>query len=98
MQDIEDFKCILCKQYFIPPFVLPYLLPCTHSLCTKCLQAAISHNDTHIICPEDLESNSVSEVRADTATRRSSERLVREHKNYNQNNQLHCIQSLSKHF
>jgi hypothetical protein len=96
MQDIEDFKCILCKECFLPPYALPYLLPCTHSLCTKCLQTAITQHDSHIICPEDLESNSLAEIRTDTSSRRALERLVREHKNYNQNNQLLCIQSLSK--
>lgn len=51
MQDIEDFKCVLCKESFLPPYALPYLLPCTHSLCTKCLQTAIAQHDSCIICP-----------------------------------------------
>jgi hypothetical protein len=52
--DLEDFRCILCRQYFVPPSVLPHLLPCTHYLCTPCLQHAQHNNHKVVICPEDL--------------------------------------------
>jgi hypothetical protein len=52
MFHIDDFKCTLCTNWFCQPFNLPYLLPCTHSICTSCLQK--SSNNDHIICPEDL--------------------------------------------
>lgn len=81
MFHIDDFKCTLCANWFCPPFNLPYLLPCTHSICTSCLQKA-SSND-HIICPEDLESCPIQMININLTTKKALERLMKEHKNYN---------------
>ena len=49
MFHIDEFKCIVCANWFCPPFNLPYLLPCTHSVCTHCLHKSLDSGQ--IICP-----------------------------------------------
>ena len=81
MFHIDDFKCTLCANWFCPPFNLPYLLQCTHSICTHCLHKAADSGQ--IICPEDLEVNSIHNININLTTKKALERLMKEHKSYN---------------
>ena len=47
-QDEEDFRCPKCKWYF-STITKPYILPCNHHICLKCIDQLISENRT--ICP-----------------------------------------------
>ena len=47
-QDEEDFRCPKCKWYF-STMTKPYILPCNHHICLKCIDQLISENRT--ICP-----------------------------------------------
>ena len=47
-QDEDDFRCPECKWYFSTK-TKPYILPCNHHICLKCIDQLISENKT--ICP-----------------------------------------------
>ena len=47
-QDEEDFRCPECKWYF-SSITKPYILPCNHHICLKCIDLLITENKT--ICP-----------------------------------------------
>ena len=44
----EDFRCPNCKYYFCTQ-TKPYVLPCNHNICQKCLE--LLKNDKKNICP-----------------------------------------------
>ncbi len=70
--DIDDFKCTLCKDLFCPPHNLPYLLPCTHSICTNCInKISVTNHSQTVICAEDLETSYLSQIRLNTSARRA---------------------------
>ena len=47
-QDELDFRCPKCKWYF-SSITKPYILPCNHNICLKCIDSLIDENKT--ICP-----------------------------------------------
>ena len=47
-QDEEDFRCPKCK-WFFSTLTKPYILPCNHNICLKCIDSLIIENKT--ICP-----------------------------------------------
>ena len=47
-QEEEDFRCPKCKWYF-STMTKPYILPCNHHICLKCIDQLILENKT--ICP-----------------------------------------------
>ena len=47
-QDELDFRCPKCKWYF-SSITKPYILPCNHNICLKCIDSLIDENRT--ICP-----------------------------------------------
>ena len=96
--ETDDMSCVLCGSSFALPLCPPLLLPCTHLSCSYCLKKAESQQESHIVCPVDLEANAVREVRADPSTRRLLQKVAQEQKKYSQNSQLLRIQALSKHF
>ena len=48
MQDELDFRCPKCKWYF-SSITKPYILPCNHNICLKCIDSLINENKTK--CP-----------------------------------------------
>ena len=48
IHDELDFRCPKCKWYF-SSITKPYILPCNHNICLKCIDSLISENKT--ICP-----------------------------------------------
>ena len=48
MQDELDFRCPKCKWYF-SSITKPYILPCNHNICLKCIDTLINENKTK--CP-----------------------------------------------
>lgn len=67
---LTDLRCTLCKNLFSPPSVLPHLLPCTHYICTSCIQKAQTINQNFIICPDDLEINTIKDIKANCPARK----------------------------
>lgn len=47
-QEEEDFRCPKCKWYF-SNMTKPYILPCNHNICLKCIDLLIKEKKT--ICP-----------------------------------------------
>jgi uncharacterized protein with PIN domain len=47
-QEEEDFRCPECKWYF-SSITKPYILPCNHHICLKCIDLLITENRT--LCP-----------------------------------------------
>ena len=47
-QEEDDFRCPKCKWYF-STMTKPYILPCSHHICLKCIDQLILENRT--ICP-----------------------------------------------
>ena len=47
-QDELDFRCPKCKWYF-SSITKPYILPCNHNICLKCINSLIDENRT--MCP-----------------------------------------------
>ena len=48
LYDELDFRCPKCKWYF-SSITKPYILPCNHNICLKCIEDLIKKNTT--ICP-----------------------------------------------
>ena len=46
--DELDFRCPKCKWYF-SSITKPYILPCNHNICLKCIDSLINENKTK--CP-----------------------------------------------
>ena len=47
-QEEDDFRCPKCKWYF-SSMTKPYILPCNHNICLKCIDSLIKENRTK--CP-----------------------------------------------
>ena len=47
-QDEDDFRCPKCKWYF-SSMTKPYILPCNHNICLKCIDSLIKEKRTE--CP-----------------------------------------------
>ena len=47
-QDEFDFRCPKCKWYF-SSITKPYILPCNHNICLKCIDSLI--NENRMMCP-----------------------------------------------
>ena len=47
-QEDEELKCPKCSSFFSST-TKPYLLPCNHNICLKCIDLLISENNTN--CP-----------------------------------------------
>ena len=47
-KEVDDFRCPKCKGYF-SRMTKPYILPCNHHICLKCIDKLILDNKT--ICP-----------------------------------------------
>ena len=47
-QDEDEFRCPKCKWYF-STMTKPYILPCNHHICLKCIDKLILENRT--LCP-----------------------------------------------
>ena len=72
-----DSSCVLCREIFTPPQRVPYLMNCSHSICSQCLQKGYEDKLNYVICPRDLERNKVTDMKANASARKAIERLAK---------------------
>ena len=54
MADLEEYPCGVCCEMFNCDDTIPRLLPCTHSICERCLEKLVKTDRQiqYVICPE----------------------------------------------